>query len=122
MEPASAQIDFSLILLETVFHVPVDAIFVLQILFVHNVFLLSFCKVMFAKTPAIMDSQLLEINVLDAQLDAFNVLKILFAIIVLITYSCIKVVASISVQQELLEINLQEIGNVFHATLHAKHV
>jgi len=69
-----------------------------------------------------MDLLHLEINVLVAQLDVYNVLKILSAIIVLIINSFIKVAVSKFALQELLEIDLLETGNVFLAIHHAKHV
>ena len=122
MELANAPINFSSTLLETVYLVLVDAIFVQLLILVLNAVLLYFYKVVYAKELVTTDLHHLETNVLVAPLDAFNALKILSAIIVLTINISTKVVASMSVLLVPSAIDQLEIGNVFLATLLAKHV
>ena len=79
---------------------------------VKAVFLLFFFKEIPVKSAVMMDSLPSVMFVKDVQLDVLSVLKILSAIIVLITSICTRVNATLSAQLELLEIDQVEIGFV----------
>ena len=108
----SVPLDTSSTLQTLVKLVLMDVMNVLQLLIVKDVLLLSFSKEPLAKSAVMMDLLPSVMFVKDAQLDVLNVLKILSAIIVLITSICIRVNATLSALLELLEIDQVEIGFV----------
>jgi len=102
-----------------VFHAQLDANHALQQLTAADVLNHLSFKELFVKLTVMMDLLLLDQFAKDAQLDAYNALKTLFASIVLMVFTCITVPATVFVLQEPLEIAHQATGIVFLAILHA---
>lgn len=115
-----AQPRTSLMLRAIVFLVLQAAKLVHQVPTVLNALILSFFKDQSVRPTVTMVSPPSDQFVWDAPRDVFSALKTSFASTVLMDSICTMVTAMIFAQLELLEIALEPIGTVFHATHHVR--
>lgn len=117
----SAQPETMLLLMETVYLAPMDVKNVQQPITVQAVSVLFFFKEQFVNLDVMIALLPLDLSVLDVQKVVKDVLKIRSAITVEMVSSCIKEIATMFAQLELLVINPLEAGYVLLAINHAKH-